>query len=1103
MRRIHVILLLACSLLTSVCYAQITISEKGVTFSRLFKQIRKQTGYRFVYNDNMLPSNQHFNVNVKDATINTLLDKYLRPVMLTYEIRPDKTVIIQQLKETQTTPLAALTPALRGKVTDENGQPLAGTNIIIKGTHQGATADSSGHFTLTIPDANCTIVVSFVGYVPQELLPWKSYKNIRLTTTIQTIRDVTIKTGMFLRNKNIFSGATATYSGKELRQVGTLNILESLKTLDPSLQLIPNNILGSNPNQIPKVEVRGKTGLSSNTVRDQFSNDPNQPLFILNGMETTLQQIIDLDMNRVASVTLLKDASSTALYGSRAANGVVVVETVKPQPGELRVSYSAILRLETPMLGDYNMMTAAELLEFQRQAGMYNPTFYNGNVNNDNLYNQRLAEVTRGVNSYWLSTPLRNSFTGAHSINVSGGNNAWQYNVGLNYRGLNGVMKGSDRKTGGAMIDLYYQEGKVKASNSLYINGTKAQASPYGVFSDYVNLSPYYRKKNADGSLNTDRYLDIFQVMVDNSSSFADTFHITNPLYNTKLGGENLTKNLLIQDQLNLIYDITPVWRLSGGFQITKNNGRATLFLPTDDTHFEGMDANQKGQYVETRTDAFSYQGNAMLTYRKVLNEIHSINGNLRSEIQEQGQTVTGFSAVGFPSGVRPGPNTPGVYAHMPVFQKTKARRVNALASVNYAYKSRYYIDATYRLDGSTAFGSEKKYSPFWSLGAGWNISNEARVAHLTWLNNLRIRANIGTTGNQSLGTYVSTSVYGFENNTNVFGPGIYMRQLGNPLLQWQRTRTANIGLDAGLWHNRLMATIDVYDKYSNPLVVVGTKPASIGVTTYAFNVGSLRSKGIEANIHFSPFYLPEKNIQWTIGIMGAFYKSRYRGFSNLLKNLNDSALQENSLLRYMDNNSPDELWAVRSLGIDPSSGKELFLKKDGTQTFTYDPADIVAIGDGRPMVQGVVSSNLTYKGFRLGLYLRYSIRQLIMNEALYSKVENISFNDLVNNQDKRALTQRWKQSGDQAEFKGISITDNTPMSSRFMQRESYISGESISAGYEMYANKHPWMQRTPLHGIRFEAIMNDIFRLSTIKSERGIDYPFSRAISFNLYAYF
>lgn len=1096
------VLLLAGCLLASACYAQVTMSEKGVTFTRLFKQIRKQTGYQFVYNNNMLPPGLRFDVDVKNAPVTAVLEQYLRPAMLTYEIRADKTIVIRQAKQTGPTPAQPVT-RLQGQVTDENGQVLPGATIAVKGTRMGATSDQTGHFVLEVPDTNVSLTVSFVGHEPKELQPWEGMQVIRLKAAVRTIRDITISTGMFNRNKTTFSGATMTFTGKELRRVGTLNVLESLQTLDPSFVIVRDNVAGSNPNQMPRIEVRGKTGLSSNTVRDQFSTDPNQPLFILNGMETTLQQIIDLDMNRVASITLLKDAASTALYGSRAANGVVVVETIKPKPGEPQVSYTATTRFEIPVLRDYNMMNAAELLEFQRLAGMYKPGRYGGSIGNDNLYNQRLAEVASGVNSYWLSAPLQRSFTQSHSLYASGGNSDFQYGVGLNYRDLKGVMKSSNRKTWGATIDLHYLKGKINVANSLYINATDANESPYGAFADFVKLSPYYRKKKTDGSLNTDRYLEVFTVETDEFTP--DTFRVSNPLYNAGLGRKNNSNNLLVQDQLNLTYDITPHWRLSGGFQLAKNAGSSILFLSSDDTRFDGTPSSQKGLYTETRIDALSYQGNAMLTYRKVLHETHSLNGNLRSELQEQGQTVSGYSAVGFPADVRPNPAFASQYlpGSKPIFQKTKVRRVNALASINYAYKHRYYVDATYRLDGSTVFGSDKRYSSFWSIGGGWNISEEPGLKNHPSLELLRIRANMGTTGNQSLGSYASSSIFGFENDLNLFGQGIYMSQLGNPLLQWQHTRNTNIGVDISLWNNRLLATVDIYEKYSNPLVVNGSRPPSTGVSTYAFNVGALRTKGAEAVIRFFPIYHPEKKIMWAIGVTGACYKSRYEGLSNVLKNLNDSALKSGSLQRYMDGYSPDELWAVRSVGIDPASGQELFLKKDGSQTFTYDAADIVPLGDSRPVIQGIISSGFTYKGFRLGISLRYSVGQYIMNQALYSKVENINLSDLANNQDKRALELRWKQPGDQADFKGISITDETPISSRFIQKENYLSGESVGAGYEMDAAQYPWLQRLKVRSIRLDAIMNDVFRLSTVQSERGIDYPFSKAVSFSLNVFF
>ncbi|WP_161596711.1 SusC/RagA family TonB-linked outer membrane protein [Chitinophaga vietnamensis] len=1096
-------LLIGCLQLTMITYAQVTLSGKGFTFVRLFKEIRKQTGYRFIYNNNMLPEDARMDIDVKDAPVTVILDRYLKPAMLAYEIREDKLIVISRLKqrEQQEGPAAQV---MRGKITDSNGQPLPGATIVIKGTRQGATADQNGNFELRLPDEDVILVISFVGFKPVEMTACSCIRTIPLQSAAVNIRDVTISTGMFNRNKITFSGAVASFTGKELRRIGNLNVLQSLKTLDPSFIIAPDNMKGSNPNQLPKIEVRGKTSLSSNTVRDQFSTDPNQPLFILNGMETTLQQIIDLDINRVASITLLKDAASTALYGSRAANGVVIVETVQPKPGELNVSYTADLRFEIPDLRDYNMMNAAEDLEFQRLAGLYKPSSsMTSTLVNDNLYNNRLAAVRSGVNSYWLNVPLQNSFTNGHSLQVNGGSAEFQYGIGLNYRGLNGVMIGSDRKTWGGIIDLTYRKNKLNISNELYVNGANANESPYGSFSDFVKINPYYRKKKEDGSLNTDRYLETY--LLNTNSFIPDTVKIGNPIYNAQLGSKNNNNAFTLQNTINLIYDVSKEWRVSGGLQVSKSSATGITFIPSANTMFDTVGVYRKGTYTESRQDGLNYQANLMLTYRKVINKVHSLTGNVRSEIQEQGQTITGFTATGFPDGVKPNPAFAYGFQQdaRPLYQKSKVRRVNALGSFNYAYNNRYFVDVNFRIDGSTSFGSNNKYSPFWSVGGGWNISSEKMMEDIAWLNMLRVRANVGTTGNQALGSFASTSVYGYENNLNIFGQGLYITQLGNPLLQWQRTRSTSGGIDAVLWGGRLVATINVYEKLSNPLIATGSLPASSGVSTYALNVGSLRTRGAEAIIRFSPVYHPDRNVLWTLGYTGSLYKSRYEGFSNILKNLNDEAQRSSSLQRYLDGYSPDELWAVTSLGISPATGQEVFRKKNGEETLVYDPADIMPIGDGKPLIEGVISSNLNIKGFLLGINLRYSIGKYLFNTALYNKVENISYNDLQNNQDKRALEQRWKQAGDHAEFRAIDISDKTPMSSRFIQKENFLTGESINAGYEFHAAQHHWLQRLGWKTIRLNAYMNDIFRLSNIKSERGIDYPFSNAVSFSVNVFF
>ncbi|MCW3463031.1 SusC/RagA family TonB-linked outer membrane protein [Chitinophaga nivalis] len=1098
------LLMMICLQLTVNGFSQVTISKKRTTLLQVFREIRKQTGYVFVYNNDMLPADKFFDIDVVNKPVTTVLRECLAGSGLTYGIQDNHTIVIKRTSRQATTEEDTPPVLLRGRITDKNGQPLYGASVVVKGTSIGVATMPDGSFSLHIPDDKKSVVVTFVGFKPLELKVGKEpFQVIQLERAAVEIKHVEVSTGMFNRNKLTFSGAIATFTGKELRQIGNLNALESLKTLDPSFIIAPNNVMGSNPNQLPNIEVRGKTSLSSSTVRDQFSNDPNQPLFILNGMEATLRQIVDLDINRVASITLLKDAASTALYGSRAANGVVVVETIQPKPGELRVSYTADLRWEIPDLRDYNMMDAAENLEFQRLAGLYKVDNQTSPIANDNLYNERLAAVRSGVNSYWLNVPLRNSFTSGHSVRASGGSAEFQYGIGLNYRNLSGVMIGSDRSTWGGTVDLTYRKKKLNISNQLYVNGSNANESPYGSFKDFVNINPYYQKKRADGSVNTDRYLETY--LINRNSFMPDTIKVGNPLYNANLHAKNNLNLLEIQNNLSFIYDLTPVWRISGGLQVNKGVTKGINFIPAANTQFDTVSLFRKGKYTDTRVDNMSYQANLMVTYRKVFHEVHSLTGNVRSEIQEQSQTVSAYTATGFPEGVNPNPAF--AYGFLqdskPEYHKTTIRKVNALGSINYAYDNRYFVDVNFRIDGSTSFGTENKYTPFWAIGAGWNLSSEKMLAAVTWLNMLRIRGNIGTTGNQALGSYASTSVYGYENNLSIFGQGLYMTQLGNPLLEWQKTQTISVGLDAALWNNRLTATINAYEKLSKPLIANGSLPASSGVSTYTLNVGNLRTRGVEAIVRYSPIYRPDKNLLWTIGYTGSLYKSRYEGFSNILKNLNDAAQKSNSLQRYLDGYSPDEIWAVASLGIDPATGKEVFRKKNGEKTLVYDPTDIIPIGNGRPAIEGVISSNLNIKGWLLGINLRYSVGAYIFNTALYNKVENISYAGLKNNQDKRALELRWKQPGDEAQFKGISIAETTPLSSRFIQQENFLTGESINVGYEFRSYNYRWLKQLRLQSIRVNGYMNNIFRLSNIRSERGIDYPFSNAVSFSVNVFF
>ncbi|WP_333864924.1 TonB-dependent receptor plug domain-containing protein, partial [Chitinophaga sp.] len=461
--------------------------------------------------------------------------------------------------------------------------------VVVKGTQNVAYTDEKGNFTLANVPEDAVLIVRMMGYKQKEVPVTGRKLKIELEGTAQQIEEVVITTGLFTRKKESFTGATATFTGEQLKSVGNQDVVKSLRTLDPSFTVVPNNLMGSNPNGRPQVEVRGQSGISS--FGSQLGIDPNQPLFILDGFEVTLQQVVDLDINRVASITLLKDAASTAVYGAKAANGVVVIETIKPKAGTMRLTYTSDLTFDSPDLRDYNLMNASEKLEFERLAGRYRALFNSPTqLDLDSMYNRRLGLVQQGVNSYWLKAPLKNAFSQRHSVYADGGDDAVRYGIGANYRRNEGVMKGSGRNTYGINLDLNYRKGKFNISNKAFFTGVKSDESPYGAFSDFVQANPYYKMYDESG--NVSKFLDY---AIDN---YGGGIYMRNPLYDGTLNSFNTGKQQIFTDNFAIIYDITKGLQAVGGISFTVDNNGNESFKDPRAAEFEQVVNEQKGRYI-------------------------------------------------------------------------------------------------------------------------------------------------------------------------------------------------------------------------------------------------------------------------------------------------------------------------------------------------------------------------------------------------------------------------------------------------------------------------------------------------------------------------
>jgi TonB-linked SusC/RagA family outer membrane protein len=990
----------------------------------------------------------------------------------------------------------------------------------------GTTSDADGFFTLKIPGETRTLSFGHVSYDQTNLAPsaGNAQMLIRLKPRNQLLEQVIVTTGLFKRPKENFTGAATTISGEELRKVNNVNVLDALKVFDPAIR-IPDNIqFGSDPNRLPIITLRGTNNFPQQTTGSvspasgadfmaNYSNNPNQPLFILDGFEVSLQKIYDLDINRVAGFTILKDAAATSMYGSKAANGVIVIETRQPQLGKLRVSYSGMMQVTAPDLSVYDLTNAAEKLEVERLAGVYSA--YATGIRPDadavlrERYANRLAAVQKGVNTYWLSKPVTTGMGTRHSLYLEGGDAFIRYGIDLSYNNNSGVMKNSNRNIYSGGMNFSYRHKGLMLKNVLSVAAVNANNSNYGVFSNYTIQNPYWNPYDSNGNV-----VKVLET-VKNPITPGATTSFYNPLYNAGLNVADKAAYTNIINQSNIEWLIAKGLRLSGRMQITKQHDENDKFLPAKHTSFESeSDLTKKGSYTKGAGNFSSYDGTLQLDYSKrtgkhlLLNSTGGSIAQTRSDFMTV--TVTGFpnerlDQINFGNGYPP--NT------KPVYENITTRQISGYTNFNYSYDNRYSADFSIRSDGSSQFGAEKRFGTFWSAGVSWNLHKEKILANTPYIDLFRIRANMGTTGDSRFQSFMGISTYQYYTDQNYRGlVGTILRSFGNSNLQWQNTLKRNLGFDIGLFNNRVYINVDVFRENTDQLILDITTPPSVGYSSYKENVGGLENKGYEFKVNVFAIKDEQKRFYVNFFANGLHNRDYIKSISNSLKKLNQlndaNSTDPNSShynkqtlpqYRFQEGMSVNTIWAVPSSGIDPSNGREVFVKKDGTLTYAWSVADKIPVGNPVPDLRGSFGSNVTWKGLSIGLYFIYELGGKMYNQTLVNRVE---VTDFTYNVDRRVLLGRWTKPGDVTFFKGLvnengtTINSPTNATSRFVQKNNFVNAESISVSYEL-SNK--LNKQLHLKNTRFTFIANDLKRWSSIQVERGLDYPFARNLTLNI----
>lgn len=581
---------------------RVTLNLKKVSLSVLIQEIEKQTSYKFFYNDEQERSIAEISVSVTNETVEKVLEKVFAGTEYTYEISGNQIIVFR--RDTENVSEKEKKIRILGKVTDEKGVSIPGVTVLLKGTTLGTATDKDGKYVLTLPYMEkFSLLYSFVGMESREIkYAGKDTINVVLKEDMKQVDEVVV-TGYANIRKESFTGNAVTVTQDQLLKANNKNVIAALQVFDPSFRIRENSTWGSDPNALPEFNIRGESSIAmakgldvedaKRTQRTSLKDNPNLPIFILDGFEASVQKIYDMDMNRIESITILKDAAATAMYGSRAANGVVVVTTVAPKMGEMRVNYSFNGGVELPDLSDYNLCNAAEKLEVERLMGRYTSENPEQQALKDIDYNTLLQRIQRGVDTDWLAQPLRNVFNHKHSISIEGGEKSIRYSVNLNYDSNNGVMIGSRRTRAGAGLTLDFRNKEwLQIRNDISYNSTSSEDSPYGNFSTYTTLQPYYEIYDEKGEL----IKEMKGIGLDRKKNpLWPVEHLKS--YSGKVRSNDITDNLSI----NLF--MAHGFQFKGQFSVTKTNSTDESFVDPKDVSFENKPEKERGTLV-----AFSFQ---------------------------------------------------------------------------------------------------------------------------------------------------------------------------------------------------------------------------------------------------------------------------------------------------------------------------------------------------------------------------------------------------------------------------------------------------------------------------------------------------------------
>lgn len=906
---------------------------------------------------------------------------------------------------------------LKGQVIDATtGEPVIGVNVLVKGSTNGTITDIDGKYELNAP-AGAILQISFIGYKTVEIAATTSEQTIKLHEDTETLDEVVV-VGYGVQKKESLTGAMSTLKENRLKDVTTPTVENMLNGKVSGVYVAPGS---GQPGSNGAVQIRGRATLSGST----------SPLWVIDGVIVGEDPGV-LNPSDIENMTILKDAASTAIYGSQGANGVIIVTTKMGKSEKMKINASVKLGVSTMTNGKMEVMNGAELYDY-----------YASFPNQEDIKFSRWNPELRNANFDWGELASQAGFTQDYNISLSGGNEKMSSYFSLGYYSEEGTVKGYKYDRYSFRYRSNYKPFSwltIKPNISGSMKNT--DDSQYDYTAKYT-MFPWDSPYDEDGNLVPDRYsgwVDSSDLNYLNSISYGN--HTARKTY--EFSG-NFDFDIKITDWLT--FTSVNNYRWTGYFQSTYADPR------TDSA------SGVQGRVEEEQTNNIQRYTNQYLTFNKIFGK-HSVQALLAYEFMDTSAKVINAQGTGIVSGfeVLDATATPEEVGG----NLTEWAKQSVFAKANYTYDNRYLAEVSLRRDGASNFGDDKKYGNFFSISAGWNINRE-KWFKADWVDVLKLRASYGSVGNIPYSKYPQYGLYSVSSNYNGI-PAILISQVGNKDLTWEQTYTAGVGIDANFFNNRLRFVFDYYNKYTSNILYQVPVSGLTGITSRWQNVGEMRNSGIEITIGGD--IIRTKDWLWSLDLNMGYNKNKLEKLYGDDPNMmiiggggNDTSIAGAAEKVLKVGYSTDRYYLREWAGVDPKNGAPLWYKNDGSgeTTSNYSEAKQVMTEATSPKLFGGFNTSLTWKNIDLNASFGFSLGGKIYN---YSRQEYDSDGAYTDRNQMKLIDgwSRWEKEGDIATHPAASYgnkSNSNKASTRYLEDGDYLKLRSLSIGYNLNLSKY------------------------------------------------